>query len=93
MLRRVFDPFFTTKGAVHGVGLGLFVAEGLVRAAGGRLTATNRPEGGARFRVELPDASADADSPRHAPHNAAHHAPNDAPTHTPEYGATPLEAR
>ncbi|GJG88056.1 hypothetical protein tb265_32370 [Gemmatimonadetes bacterium T265] len=56
VLRRAFDPFFTTKGAVHGVGLGLFVAAGLVRGAGGRLTAANRPEGGARFRVELPVA-------------------------------------
>ena len=57
VLPRIFDPFFTTKGAVHGVGLGLFVAEGLVRTAGGRLTATNRVEGGARFHVELPAAA------------------------------------
>ena len=57
VLPRVFDPFFTTKDAVHGVGLGLFVAEGLVRTAGGRLTASNRAEGGARFRVELPTAA------------------------------------
>ncbi len=54
-LPRLFDPFFTTKGAVHGVGLGLFVAEGLVRRYGGRMEASNRTEGpGARFRVELP---------------------------------------
>ena len=57
VLRRVFDPFFTTKGALHGVGIGLFVAEGLVRTAGGHLTAANQPEGGARFRVELPVAA------------------------------------
>jgi signal transduction histidine kinase len=60
VLPRVFDPFFTTKGAVHGVGLGLFVAEGLVRTAGGRLTATNRAEGGAGFHVELPAAASAA---------------------------------
>ncbi|MBC8086307.1 MAG: HAMP domain-containing protein [Phycisphaerae bacterium] len=53
VLPRVFDPFFTTKGAVHGVGLGLFVAEGLVRTAGGRLTAANRAGGGVTFTVEL----------------------------------------
>jgi two-component system NtrC family sensor kinase len=54
-LARLFDPFFTTKGAVHGVGLGLFVAEGLVRRYGGRMEASNRTDhGGARFRVELP---------------------------------------
>ena len=53
---RIFDPFFTTKSAVDGVGLGLFVAEGLVRSAGGRLT-LDRPTVGARFVVELPKAA------------------------------------
>jgi len=63
ILPRIFDPFFTTKGEVHGVGLGLFVAEGIIRAHGGALTARNRPEGaGAVFRVELPSTSpADAE--------------------------------
>lgn len=56
VLPRIFDPFFTTKGSVQGVGLGLFVAEGIVRAAGGRLTAHNRDAGGAEFRIELPAA-------------------------------------
>jgi C4-dicarboxylate-specific signal transduction histidine kinase len=60
--RRVFDPFFTTKDAVHGVGLGLFVAEGLVRTAGGSISVVTGsaipPESpasyrGAWFRVEL----------------------------------------
>ena len=54
ILARIFDPFFTTKDAMHGVGLGLFVAEGLVRTAGGRLSAGNREDGGAWFRIELP---------------------------------------
>lgn len=54
---RIFDPFFTTKGAVDGVGLGLFVAEGLVRSAGGRL-ALSPSSGGARFVVGLPRAGA-----------------------------------
>jgi signal transduction histidine kinase len=53
---RIFDPFFTTKSAVDGVGLGLFVAEGLVRSAGGRL-ALDRAKAGARFVVELPNAT------------------------------------
>lgn len=52
---RLFDPFFTTKDAVTGVGLGLFVAEGLARRYGGRMDAANRDDGpGARFRVVLP---------------------------------------
>ena len=54
---RIFDPFFTTKGAVDGVGLGLFVAEGLVRSAGGRL-ALSPSSRGARFVVGLPRAGA-----------------------------------
>jgi signal transduction histidine kinase len=54
-LPHLFDPFFTTKGAMHGVGLGLFVAEGLVRRYGGRVEASNREErGGARLRIEVP---------------------------------------
>ena len=55
---RIFDPFFTTKEAVHGVGLGLYTAQGLVRAAGGSLEAGNRSDGpGARFTVRLPAAA------------------------------------
>ena len=55
VLPRVFDPFFTTKGEVHGVGLGLFVAEGLIRRSGGRLVAANRADAlGAALRIELP---------------------------------------
>jgi len=54
-LPHLFDPFFTTKGAVTGVGLGLFVAEGLARRYGGRMEAENLPDGaGARFTVEIP---------------------------------------
>lgn len=51
---RVFDPFFTTKSAVDGVGLGLFVAEGLVRSAGGRLLLDGNSREGATFVIELP---------------------------------------
>lgn len=62
-LARIFDPFFTTKNAVHSVGLGLFVAEGLVRGAGGRMTAHSEHVGGARFRLEYPLAVAAEQSP------------------------------
>ncbi|MEX2608584.1 MAG: ATP-binding protein, partial [Gemmatimonadota bacterium] len=53
VLPRMFDPFFTTKGAVSGVGLGLFVAEGIARRYGGRLQAGNLRGGGARMVLEL----------------------------------------
>jgi len=63
---RIFDPFFSTKSAVQGVGLGLFVAEGLVRGIGGQLSVTSAALGGAAFVLDLPlvedgddDATAD----------------------------------
>lgn len=53
-LARIFDAFFTTKQEVHGVGLGLYIAQGIVRGVGGRLKVENRVEGGARFTLLIP---------------------------------------
>lgn len=53
-LPRIFNPFFTTKGPGEGRGLGLSVAYSTVTEHNGRLAVENRPEGGARFVVELP---------------------------------------
>ncbi|WNG18935.1 sensor histidine kinase [Cystobacter fuscus] len=54
VLPRLFEPFFTTKGPDKGMGLGLNLSRELVAQFGGRLTATNRPEGGARLCLEMP---------------------------------------
>jgi signal transduction histidine kinase len=54
VLPRIFEPFFTTKPVGSGTGLGLAVAHGIVAEHGGALTATNRPDGGARFVMRLP---------------------------------------
>lgn len=51
---RVFDPFFTTKGPGKGTGLGLAICRDLVQKAGGEISASNHPDGGAVFRVAVP---------------------------------------
>ena len=52
---RIFEKFYRSAGApAGGTGLGLSIARRLVEAHNGRITARNRPEGGALFTIELP---------------------------------------
>ena len=51
---RVFDPFYTTRPVGQGPGLGLSVCYGIIQEHNGKITCGNRPEGGAKFRIELP---------------------------------------
>jgi signal transduction histidine kinase len=48
----VFQPFATTKA--HGTGLGLAIVQKVIVSHNGLITAANRVEGGAQFRVRLP---------------------------------------
>jgi signal transduction histidine kinase len=50
----IFEAFYTTKPGVRGVGLGLFVSEGIIRGHRGRLAVESRPGEGSRFVVQLP---------------------------------------
>ncbi|HBZ01402.1 MAG TPA: hypothetical protein DEO84_08810 [candidate division Zixibacteria bacterium] len=52
-LAKIFTPFYTTKA--DGTGLGLATVKKLIELHGGKVAAENRPEGGARFVVEIPD--------------------------------------
>jgi PAS domain S-box-containing protein len=51
-LSKVFQPFATTKA--DGTGLGLAIVQKVIVSHNGLITAANRPEGGAQFRVRLP---------------------------------------
>ncbi len=53
--QRVFDKFFRVReGEGGGVGLGLTICRGIIRAHGGRIWVEARPEGGSWFRFTLP---------------------------------------
>ena len=54
-LPHVFERFYRAPGAPGGgTGLGLAIAAWIVDRHGGRIEVANRPEGGARFVVNLP---------------------------------------
>lgn len=56
VLPGIFDAFVSTRLDAHGTGLGLTVSEGIITQHGGTISASNRPEGGARLEVCLPAA-------------------------------------
>jgi PAS domain S-box-containing protein len=60
-LPRVFERYFTTaQGRIHGTGLGLYIAKGIVEAHGGRLWVTSEPGRGSTFYFTVPQPVAEA---------------------------------
>jgi two-component system NtrC family sensor kinase len=53
-LSKIFDPFFTTKAEGKGVGLGLAVLYGIVKAHEGEVEVTTQRNEGTTFTVTLP---------------------------------------
>ncbi len=59
LIPRLFEPFVSTRLDARGTGLGLAVADGIVREHAGMILARNRPgQAGAAFEVMLPVTAA-----------------------------------
>jgi two-component system, NtrC family, sensor kinase len=54
LLGRVFEPLVTTKRGQGGTGLGLALAQRLLRACDGQITVESHPGRGATFSISLP---------------------------------------
>ena len=55
LLPRIFDKFFRAPSApAGGSGLGLAIVKGFVEAHRGKISAANRPSGGAIFTITIP---------------------------------------
>jgi two-component system C4-dicarboxylate transport sensor histidine kinase DctB len=67
ILPRLFEPFASTRLDARGTGLGLAVADGIVREQGGVILARNRAgSSGSIFEIVIPGAAAASSAPQPA---------------------------
>ena len=64
---KIFDPFYTTKESGKGTGLGLAIVAQIVETHGGRIYVDTEPGRGTEFRISLPVAGADIETPAWGP--------------------------
>jgi signal transduction histidine kinase len=53
-LNNIFDPFFSTKNDIGGLGLGLFIAYGIIKEHNGTIEVESKVGEGATFKIILP---------------------------------------
>ena len=58
---KIFEPFFTTKAEVSGVGLGLAMVYGIIKAHRGHITVESELYMGTTFTISLPAGPPPAD--------------------------------
>ncbi len=67
LIEMMFTPFVTDRQDAGGMGLGLAIAWRIVDEHGGVLRGANRPDGGARFDLDLPASGRSASPPEDEP--------------------------